>query len=131
MIDIAPLSRFQRETGPRVLVVEDDADIAGFVRAALEDAGYDVASARHGAAGLEVADRFCPDVVLVDLRMPIMDGWSFVKQYRARHGDGRVVLLSGVHEARDIARQVNADAVLEKPLEIDVLIDTVARLARG
>ena len=119
----------QQHGAGRVLVVEDDDAVATFVREALEDQGYQVASARHGAAALEVAEGFRPDVILLDLRMPIMDGWSFVKQYRrVAQLPASIVLLSAVHETREIAAQVKADAVLVKPLELDELLATVARL---
>lgn len=128
MLKIAPRTRPDGVTTPRVLVVEDDTAIVDFVRAALEDEGYAVASAKHGAVALEIAETFRPDVILLDLRMPIMDGWSFVEHYRRKVSDpGSIVLLSGVHESREIAENLRADAVLPKPVDLDVLLATVHR----
>lgn len=128
MLKIAPRPRPDRVTSPRVLVVEDDTSIVDFVRAALEDEGYAVRSAKHGAVALEIAETFRPDVILLDLRMPIMDGWSFVELYRRKVSDpGSIVLLSAVHESPEIAENLHAEAVLPKPVDLDVLLATVRR----
>src|SRR3954451_4964387 len=66
----------------KVLVVDDDDQVADVVRQVLRDAGYSVATVRHGAAALELGNHSAPDPLLLALTMPIMDGWSFVTQYR-------------------------------------------------
>ena len=66
---------------PRVLVVDDDDELADVLRQALRESGYAVATVRHGAAALELIGQIQPDLILLDLKMPIMDGWSFVSQY--------------------------------------------------
>ena len=66
----------------RVLVVDDDAAICELLRLALEDDGYEVATAANGAAGLGRAVAFAPDVILLDMHMPVMDGPSFAAMYR-------------------------------------------------
>ena len=112
----------------RVLVIDDDDDLAEVVREVLRDSGYAVATVRHGAAALELMSHISPDLILLDLTMPIMDGWSFLGQYR-RNGktSARIVLLTGNPHAPEIARNLGADGYLSKPFVIDDLIGVVAR----
>ena len=112
----------------KVLVIDDDDDLADVVRQVLRDAGYSVATVRHGAAALELTKHVAPDLILLDLSMPIMDGWSFVWQYRrmARQG-ARIVLLTGNPSAAEIARTLEADGYITKPFAMDDLVATVAR----
>ena len=68
----------------RVLVVDDDASIRELLSTALEDDGYEVVPAINGADALSVCERWRPDVIVLDLMMPIMDGWTFAKRLRPR-----------------------------------------------
>jgi DNA-binding response OmpR family regulator len=113
---------------PRVLIVDDDDQLAEVLRQALRESGYAVATVRHGAAALELVGQIQPDLILLDLRMPIMDGWSFVAQYR-RSGKarGRIVVLSGHPNVHDISVSLGADAYVGKPFELTELLGTVQR----
>lgn len=110
----------------RVLVIDDDDELAEVVRQALRESGFAVATVRHGAAALDLIAQIRPDLILLDLRMPIMDGWSFVTQYR-RSGktSGRIVLLSGHPDVREISERLGADAYVGKPFELTQLLRTV------
>jgi two-component system chemotaxis response regulator CheY len=111
---------------PRVLIVDDDDELSEVLRQALRESGYAVATVRHGAAALELIGQIQPDLILLDLRMPVMDGWSFVTQYRRGHKDGgRIVLLTGHPNAREISQDLGADACVEKPFELIQLLSTV------
>jgi CheY-like chemotaxis protein len=112
----------------KVLVVDDDDQLADVVREVLRDAGYSVATVRHGAAALELIEHVAPDLILLDLSMPIMDGWSFVSQYRrsARAG-ARIVLLTANPHASEIAGTLRADGYIQKPFDIAQLVDVIAR----
>jgi two-component system, chemotaxis family, chemotaxis protein CheY len=111
---------------PRVLVIDDDDELAEVLRQALRESGYAVATVRHGAAALDLVGQIQPDLILLDLRMPIMDGWSFVTQYRRGHKDGgRIVVLSGHPDVRVVSESLGADAYLEKPFELTQLLSTV------
>lgn len=112
----------------RVLIVDDDDELADVLRQALREAGYAVATVRHGAAALELIGQIQPDLILLDLTMPIMDGWSFVTQYR-RDGKtgGRIVLLSGHPNVAEISRTLGADAYVGKPFELTELLGTLQR----
>lgn len=112
----------------KVLVIDDDDELADVIREVLRDAGYSVATVRHGAAALELVEQIAPDLILLDLSMPIMDGWSFVSQYRRSAKEGaHIVLLTGNPHAPDIARTLSADGFITKPFEIDDLVAIVKR----
>jgi len=111
---------------PRVLVVDDDDELADVLRQALRESGYAVATVRHGAAALEVIGQIQPELILLDLTMPIMDGWSFVKQYRHRGNTvGRIVLLTGHPNVREISLSLGADAYVGKPFALAELLTTM------
>jgi len=112
--------------GDRVLVVDDDESIRLIVRLCLSDAGYVVAEAANGQAALAMADEFQPALIILDLRMPIMDGWEFIRQYRARPGlhapiVGFVAALDAAEECRDL----ELDGLVSKPFDLDDLLQTV------
>src|SRR6185503_17200868 len=69
-------------TARRILIVDDDAPIRAFVKQALAGEGYDVREAADGAAALAAVEREAVDLVLLDLWMPVMDGWQFAEAYR-------------------------------------------------
>lgn len=116
----------------RVLVVEDDDAVGELLDAALGDAGYEVAVATGGAAGLELAQRFKPHLVLLDLRMPGVDGRAFVESYRKQtRRPAPIALVTAVRDAARVAEDVAAQAFLAKPFDLAELLNLVARLARG
>jgi CheY-like chemotaxis protein len=109
-----------------VLVIDDDDALCATIREVLGDE-YAVACARHGAAALDLVKIHEPAVILLDLRMPIMDGWSFVQQYRrGATAPARVVVMSGAADLATIARQLGADGHLKKPFEMSELQAIVA-----
>lgn len=112
----------------KVLVIDDDDELAEVVRQVLREAGYSVATVRHGAAALELVRHVAPDLILLDLSMPIMDGWSFTAQYRrsAKRG-ARLVLLTANPQAAEIARSLEADGYITKPFDVEQLVAIVER----
>lgn len=117
------------EAGP-ILVVDDDQGIRDFVGMALTDEGYDVVTAPHGAAALELATARAPSVILLDMRMPIMDGWEFARVYRQRPGPhAPIVVFTAARDAQERAAQIAADGVLPKPFDLTELLTVVGRHA--
>jgi CheY-like chemotaxis protein len=114
---------------PRVLVIDDDDDVADILRQALSEEGYAVATVPHGAAALDILRLHEPEVILLDLRMPLMDGWSFAERYRTITGKAPapIILISGVSDIATEARRVGADAFFRKPFDIDELIRAIER----
>ena len=112
----------------RVLVVEDEADIRAAVSETLADEGYDVLSAHNGASALSLLDGRLPDVAVVDLMMPGMDGKAFLRACRAhpRGAHMRVLLITA---SSRIDADLDVEAVLVKPFDLGELVDTLARLA--
>jgi CheY-like chemotaxis protein len=109
-----------------ILVVDDDAGIRDFVDLALSDEGYDVVTATDGAAALEVVARQHPSIILLDMRMPIMDGWEFAREYRQRPGPhAPIVVVTAAREASERADQIAADGVLPKPFRLAELLEVV------
>jgi DNA-binding response OmpR family regulator len=101
----------------RVLVVDDDHDIRESLASVLSDEGYDVAEAGNGLEALAEMDRERPDVVLLDLMMPVMDGWKTLQILRRtpRHATVPVVILSA-------ATAPGASDYIQKPISLDKLL---------
>lgn len=113
-----------------VLIVEDDYGIREALQWALEDEGYTVATAPHGAAAMELLAGLQPCVILVDLRMPVMDGYEFVTAYQDYPGQhAPVIVLSAANDLPAATAGLAADAFIEKPFEIDHVLSTVAQFA--
>jgi DNA-binding response OmpR family regulator len=105
----------------RVLVLDDDRAFQNMLGWALVEAGHEVASAADGRTGLELVSRWPPDVILLDLLMPGMDGESFAQRYRELPGSSApIVVLSASGDSRD--RITDAAAYVRKPFELDDLI---------
>jgi CheY-like chemotaxis protein len=109
---------------PTVLVVDDDRDVRESVAAVLEDAGYDVELAENGAQALACLRRGRPDLMVLDLMMPIMSGWEVLEVLREEPelGDVHVLVLSAVRAPGGLPR-------LEKPMRLDELLTSVQRLS--
>lgn len=86
---------------PKILIVEDEVAIAGMYRFKLQKEGYQVRCAYNGEEGLELAKSFKPELILLDLRMPVMDGGEMLEKMRATDwGSGiRVIILTNISKA--------------------------------
>ena len=119
------------QTNERVLVVEDDPDLAEVMLMSLEQAGYPARVAHDGSAALREVERTMPELILLDMRMPVMDGREFARAFRERHGAGvPIVAITAAEHATAFAREIGADEALSKPFELARLLDTVARYVR-
>src|SRR5438067_4485532 len=97
-------------TAGRVLVVEDEPEIRDFVAMVLGSEGYRVATASDGAAALAQLRREAFDLILLDMRMPVMDGWSFARAYRASHGPhAPILVVTAAQDAAERAAQIDAE----------------------
>ena len=112
----------------RVLVVEDDPGVREVIVATLEDAGYSVQSARDGAEALSLVDSEEPDVITLDLNMPVMDGRSFYQALRDHGHASKVLVVSGAVNLLDQSSSFQPDAYLRKPFDIDQLVHHVGEL---
>jgi len=121
------LSIFMWSRNLRILILDDEADFRSAVRLFLERSGYEVTEAADGAAGLESARLKQPDLIISDIRMPIMSGEDFFKALRTGKSDLDiipVIFLSGHIDDADTARFLNsgADHCLRKPVSMDLLL---------
>jgi two-component system, OmpR family, response regulator MprA len=116
---------------PRVLVVEDDTDIAGVLRRSLDKEGYDVRVAGDGAAAIDEAGVFEPDAVVLDLGLPRLDGVEVCRRLRDE-GDVPILILTArdALEARVEGLDSGADDYLVKPFERDELLARLRALLR-
>ena len=117
---------------PLVLVVDDDPDILDAICDILEAEGYRVSRARHGVEALEQVDGERPDVILLDLMMPVMDGVAFAQALRLRPAvsDVPIVVISADGNPQRAA-SVGATGYLAKPFDIEALLSQVAGITRG
>lgn len=113
-----------------VLVVDDDSSIRDLIEMALADQGYDVQPAANGEAALEIVHGRPPNLILLDMRMPVMDGWEFARAYRALPGPHvPIIVLTAARDARARAAEIDADGYLGKPFNLDELLVLVAHHA--
>jgi two-component system response regulator MprA len=111
-----------------ILVVDDDPAILATVSEALDMEGFPVVTASNGAEALDAVDRAQPALVLLDMRMPVLDGWAFMRIVRERRLNLAVVVMTAASDARRWGREVGAEGVLAKPFELDELIRAVQGL---
>ncbi len=113
----------------RVLVVDDEPDIRATVSAMLEIEGYDVAEAANGVDALQAIEGHPPDVILLDMRMPVMDGWGFAAELRRRGHSTPIVVMTAARDAAHWAAEIAAAAFVAKPFGFDDLITAVEQVA--
>lgn len=125
------MADFRAVSGRRVLVVDDDPDIRDLLVSVLIDDGYEAASARNGREALDILDSFPADAVILDLMMPVMDGWTFAEHLRQRDRRPPIVVLSAATDVRRHAEKVGATDVIPKPFDIEMLLPRIARVTAG
>ena len=111
-----------------VLVVDDEPELRSVVALVLSEEGYHVAQAANGAEALRVLEQTQPACVLLDMRMPVLDGWGFARELEARHLHVPVVVMTAAQDAQLWAREVKAAGCLGKPFDLDDLLATVERV---
>ena len=112
-----------------ILMVEDDAGVRTALAEALDCEGFDVRSAANGRDALAVLERWRPSLILMDLGMPIMDGWAFREELRRRPGlaDIPVIVLSAAPWDPGHIDGLDAVDFISKPCEIDGLVAAIRR----
>ena len=111
----------------RVLIVDDEPDIRATVSAMLEIEGYEVDEAANGADALQAMERQEPDLILLDMRMPVLDGWAFAREMRGRGHVTPIVVMTAARDAARWASEIAAAAFVSKPFGFDDLISAVER----
>jgi two-component system, OmpR family, KDP operon response regulator KdpE len=110
----------------RLLVVDDEPQLRATVRELLVLEGYEVAEASNGAEALALLPTARPDLIVLDLWMPIMDGWAFRRAQLRSHPDIPIVVLSALDLTDKRLAELRADALVPKPFELEGLYRAVA-----
>jgi two-component system response regulator MprA len=114
------------------MVIDDDRGVREILTLALEAEGYDVESAADGAEGLEMLARRAADVVIVDMRMPEVDGRKFCELYaQLPDGGGPVILMTAMTGRASTTDMPGVVQSIAKPFDLDEVFDVVARLMPG
>ncbi len=115
-----------------VLIVEDSDDARYFMRLSLEQLGYLIVEAENGTRAVEIAQRERPDIILMDLSLPIMDGLAASEKIRASDGlSGVPIIAVTAHQETDFrtgAKAAGFDAYVTKPIDIDFLSELIKGL---
>src|SRR5437763_10511943 len=108
-----------------ILIIDDDPAIRATVADILESEGYRVATAINGADGLQSLDRIDPALVLLDMRMPILDGWGFARALQSRGIQIPILVMTAAQDARRWAHEINAEGYVAKPFDLIDLLNAV------
>ena len=112
-----------------VLIVDDDQDMLETIAMVLRAEGYETRHASNGREALDAVDRSLPGLILLDMLMPVMNGWECAHELRERYGRGLPIIVVTAAEHAKAPRwiEVGADGVLAKPFDIGELRRVVAR----
>ena len=111
------------------MVIDDDPGVREILTLALETEGYEVSSAGDGAAALEMLSRRGADVVIVDMRMPEVDGAEFCRMYAEQiDGGGPVILMTAMAGSRALDDLPGVVQAVTKPFDLNEVLDVVARV---
>jgi len=123
---VIPLPRAVATRPRRVLAIDDDDGLLDMLNLLLRQTDFDLRTARGGKTGLELAITWEPDVILLDLGMPDLDGATFLEQYRkATASPAPVVLLTGALDGVSRATELGVSMFLSKPFDLGTLVDVV------
>ena len=131
MVPVSPDSLRDRQRRQRVLLIDDDESVRAVVEAGLETVGgFDISTASNGKAGLDLIDSLHPDILMVDLFLPIVDGFEILRELRSRppsERPGRIIVMTAQADPLPAAtlREFGVSALLPKPFYLRQLIDVV------
>ncbi len=110
-----------------LLIVEDNTGVRDVVVEILVGEGYEIVEARNGEEGLAALSVKQPNLILLDLEMPVMTGWAFMKQLKARALSIPVIIMSGRTDWAGRVTQLGAVDFLAKPFDVPELVSKVAK----
>jgi DNA-binding response OmpR family regulator len=118
-------------TGSKILIVDDEINLVNMLQRLLNNLDYDIAAAMNGRQALELADQFEPDLILLDIKMPDMDGIQVLKTLRstASFAETPIIVLSAKGQLHEINAgiEAGADTYLCKPVMFDEILNTIVR----
>lgn len=115
----------------KILVVEDDASIRELLVEILQDEGYSVSFGENGLEGLKSLEQVVPDLILMDVSMPLMDGYAFRIELlkNAQWNTIPVIVMSAQDQGADQLESHGFSTFIQKPLELNHLLQTIVELA--
>ena len=122
------MSMSRTAVAQHILVVDDDPDILETLSDFLDFEGYLVETATNGAEALQAVERAQPALVLLDMRMPILDGWGFAHELQRRGIKLPIVVMTAARDAQAWAREIAAEGCLPKPFNLTDVLVTVERV---
>ena len=110
-----------------ILIVEDEQDLSDLLMDVLETEGHTARTAGNGLEALSRIKERRPQLILLDMMMPVMDGWQFIERLRANEEwtDIPVVVMTAVYDMSSLERKTGAKAILTKPFDIELIVDAV------
>jgi CheY-like chemotaxis protein len=118
---------------PRILYVEDNEDNVYMLRRRLAKHGYDMIVAEDGAKGVEAARREKPDLILMDLSLPVLSGWDAARQLKSAPETGAIPIIAlsahALNGEREKALEAGCDDFETKPVDLARLLEKMARFA--
>ena len=128
-LNINKVSEKKKTKSAKILVIDDEPEITDIVETFLENAGYEVKSENSSAIGIESAKTFVPDLILLDIMMPFMDGYEVCKELKKSKETSKipVVFLTGKDARSDEGRsfEVGGDMFIKKPFSCERLLEIV------
>ena len=115
--------------GKKILVVDDEQQLALAVKIRLQSRGYEVSTAGDGKKGLEMLEREKPDLVILDVLMPVMDGYSCLREINARFGRGKlpIIILTARDRMKDLFEHEGIEDYIIKPFDHEDLLLRIER----
>ena len=114
---------------PLILLVEDHAPVRDVMSHALAEEGYSVITATNGASALDLVEDSAPDLILLDIYLPVLDGRRFAQAYRERSGPhAPILVVTGAGYAAERAAALDTAGYLSKPFSVEELITKVKEL---
>ena len=116
---------------PKVLIIDDDRSLTEMFKLAIPQQGFEVFTANSGPEGIAIMRQMQPDVIVLDLMMPDMDGWQVCREIRS-FSQVPILVISAIVDAQQVMRALDegADDYLVKPIVPGVLISRLRRLVR-
>ncbi|AKU92909.1 response regulator [Vulgatibacter incomptus] len=110
-----------------MLIVDDDPDLLSLMAETLDLEGYRVDTSTNGVRALDAVEKVMPDLILLDMKMPVMDGAEFAKRFREAHDhEAPIVIVTAADNAHRSANEIGANGWLGKPFDLDSLLEIVA-----
>ena len=118
---------------PKILIVEDETKFLELLKIRLEDNGYEVISANNGVEALEMVKTHKPHLIILDVLMPVMDGFKFYKELKKVPANLKipVLIMTARGQMEDTFKEIGADEFLTKPVSAEVLLEKISKLLKG